>query len=724
MTFNSLLRALKTLGSNLKHLVLRLILSRPRFLRKLIDATLWCLHSGSLTIQDEGAKGPNSTPSSSAEPLPQKQGRYDVFCASYIPPGANDVELALTASVHEASEDGLLSSRHSHPLALHASIPGAAAPSNSFSVDGSRHLPDNDHRTQSPNNADRPEAALGVITHAPNLNAGLPGAPFRPAQLEVDPTPAPSWRPRPSVDISKTQGIAPGQDDPVPRKPEVQYKPGTLDPPPQRYLCLIHPDQVPRYAKKEPIPWTICQFILQPMSVDLPHSFTATSGDWVPVHHPTGALYFYHPEWRAYTDMYVYDPALRAEVDAFGAYLAARCAVFVADGLPLPTDDFDLVLDVAPHPGAPDGTIDWKYYFVDHHARVLFWLDAYDAGDALLYEVHGPSLPGHVRIRLEGFYWSHWSLYPAGHQGREFPSDAHRELLGLLASGSIDCLTSKVSTVPFSVADMRMMFDLIKEANECGAAPPHVVISAARLLSIFLHWRFLHFHWQRVSRQDRYATLHAPRPHDARTRPFRALSFILFFAPEVHLRELKKLWTDKIVIEVFWREFVQRLVSEWIEFVLYSTVMLAANVAFLAIQGVIVVPADSSSAHWIRPSPAQITSSVSLVFSVGSIVTGLLLVRRHRTMARQGATAAAMYLRKQQSEHFGLEPLAVVFSLTYALLMWSVWAFFVALLLFSFMNTDTAIRVPMGSAAGITVLFVLGCVVYSRDVGETEKEKK
>jgi len=56
--------------------------------------------------------------------------------------------------------------------------------------------------------------------------------------------------------------------------------------------------------------------------------------------------------------------------------------------------------------------------------------------------------------------------------------------------------------------------------------------------------------------------------------------------------------------------------------------MLTANVPFLAIPGVIVVPQNT----WIKPSPAQITSSISLMFSVGSIITGLLLIRRNRMM--------------------------------------------------------------------------------------------
>ncbi len=49
----------------------------------------------------------------------------------------------------------------------------------------------------------------------------------------------------------------------------------------------------------------------------------------------------------------------------------------------------------------------------------------------------------------------------------------------------------------------------------------------------------------------------------------RILSPILFFFPDIHLLELEKVWTDKIVVEALWKEFMQKLVSEWTEFVLY-----------------------------------------------------------------------------------------------------------------------------------------------------------
>jgi hypothetical protein len=67
--------------------------------------------------------------------------------------------------------------------------------------------------------------------------------------------------------------------------------------------------------------------------------------------------------------------------------------------------------------------------------------------------------------------------------------------------------------------------------------------------------------------------------------------------------------------------------------------MLAANVAFLAMPGVINLPTDGSKG-WIKASPAQIASSMSLVFSIGSIIAGLLLIRRNRTMGTQDPRTA------------------------------------------------------------------------------------
>jgi hypothetical protein len=91
---------------------------------------------------------------------------------------------------------------------------------------------------------------------------------------------------------------------------------------------------------------------------------------------------------------------------------------------------------------------------------------------------------------------------------------------------------------------------------------------------------------------------------------------------------------------------------------------------------------------------------------------------------------------------FGLEPLAIVFSLTYALLMWSyvifvfisptlrkvlmplnsAWGFFIALLMFSFQNMSRKIWIPVGIAAGIVTVLVVWCISNTWDPEERGEE--
>ena len=41
------------------------------------------------------------------------------------------------------------------------------------------------------------------------------------------------------------------------------------------------------------------------------------------------------------------------------------------------------------------------------------------------------------------------------------------------------------------------------------------------------------------------------------------LSPLLFLAPEVHLREMERLWTDDIIVEMVWKSVITKLVQEW-----------------------------------------------------------------------------------------------------------------------------------------------------------------
>ena len=73
--------------------------------------------------------------------------------------------------------------------------------------------------------------------------------------------------------------------------------------------------------------------------------------------------------------------------------------------------------------------------------------------------------------------------------------------------------------------------------------------------------------------------------------------------------------------------------------------MLAANVGFLAIPGVVIsnlsgTNITSASQVIILTSPAQIVSFLSMEASIGSIIIGLLLVNHNRTKQKEDPAGA------------------------------------------------------------------------------------
>ncbi|KAH9003494.1 hypothetical protein EDB86DRAFT_2367957 [Lactarius hatsudake] len=209
------------------------------------------------------------------------------------------------------------------------------------------------------------------------------------------------------------------------------------------------------------------------------------------------------------------------------------------------------------------------------------------------------------------------------------------------------------------------------------------------------HWRFLYFHGQDSARLERHKTVYT-HPDRERTLLITLLSPALFLAPEGYLRELERVWIDDVVFERDWRNFISGLLKEWEQLILSSTVVLSVNVGFLAIPGVIVSNINSNitstSQVVIFTSPAQIASCMSIVASAGSVVIGLLLVRRNSAKQNEDPAGASTYLFQITHRVFGLEPMAIVFSLPWALLMWSMVTFFVALSLFCFGTSNAPTR--------------------------------
>ncbi|KAI9438581.1 hypothetical protein H4582DRAFT_182781 [Lactarius indigo] len=495
-----------------------------------------------------------------------------------------------------------------------------------------------------------------------------------------------------------------------------------FDLPDGRFLQLIVSEQIPRYTKTVTVPRERRFYEIQPLTTTFPHvskqidpgqgSHEVDCTPWIPATHPDGALYFFDEARRLFTDTDMHNFELKEEMEEFYDYLQR---IIRHEGLTIPSNNYDLVLDIMP---TEDGRMQWSYYYACHETRCLFWLDAYDANH-MISEVFCVTSPAHVEHRLEALYWTHWSLFPVVLNGRCLQPAVYDELVGILSHGCMDVMTSKTSTLPYDDDTMQKMIKLVRKAKESefDAGAVYHTAGVTRLLSFFAHWRFLYIHGQQHARLIRNQTVYSGGKQE-RSLLITLLSPVLFLAPEVHLQDIQKLWTDEIIIETVWKGFMTKLVGEWEELILWSTVMLTANVGFLAITGVVISNINSSgmtsaSTFDIYLSPSQIASSISILASVGSIVIGLFLVRHNRSKQKEDPAGASTYLYSSTHRIFGLEPMAIIFSLPWALLMWAMVMFFIALLLFSFYQSNTPTRVIVAVASAMLAALVVSCIRWA-----------
>jgi hypothetical protein len=72
------------------------------------------------------------------------------------------------------------------------------------------------------------------------------------------------------------------------------------------------------------------------------------------------------------------------------------------DDLSIPSRNYDLVLDIMV---TDDERISWSYYYACHDARILFWLETYDASYMIseLFGVKSPALVSTLHLSRSEF---------------------------------------------------------------------------------------------------------------------------------------------------------------------------------------------------------------------------------------------------------------------------------------------------------------------------------
>ncbi|KDQ55293.1 hypothetical protein JAAARDRAFT_332841 [Jaapia argillacea MUCL 33604] len=438
----------------------------------------------------------------------------------------------------------------------------------------------------------------------------------------------------------------------APLGPTATAEPGKIT----RSLCppkVINSSGIARYERKVRIPRrkSDFKFEIQPMkrkfdSGELPP-------EWVACAHPEGVLYFHNESKKIITEAYLYDPQILNLITSYASVLEAEIAT-----KGIHQGDLELVLELFEDNDPNNLEPTCGYYYADNETKTLLWLEPYNA-ELILDEYAGETTPGHIKLRLEALYWSHYEMFP---NHRDVAKADLEKLIGILMHSSIDGMTAESTLSPYGVQECQTMIDLVKNIRDIDRANGASACVLGRLMSVFIHNRFIHNHGQHGARLARTHSIYGDGIHPPRSRLMKVLSFLFFYGPDVHLLALENMWVDQVMSYMPWRDLMSRLQDEWEKLLVMATVMLTANVSFLAIQSVDQGP--------FNRAPPQIASYLSTIASIGSIMLGLLLVRQHRSLSREDATLAERYICSKVGPNNRLETLAIMYTLPYALLMW------------------------------------------------------
>ncbi|KAG1737401.1 hypothetical protein EDB19DRAFT_1877831 [Suillus lakei] len=324
----------------------------------------------------------------------------------------------------------------------------------------------------------------------------------------------------------------------------------------------------------------------------------------------------------------------------------------------------------------PDGV--FGYYFIDHEARILFWPEIVRSRE-LMNHVRGVTDKSHIRYALEAQYWKHCTLFP---NMRALPRQVVDGLRDIIAYAHAESITSQTSLSPFDLDELSNMISVVDHVKESiGEVNEYSVCIVARYMDMFFRARFVNFCGQLGARLDADQSLYDSNEKKPKPILIRILNVALFNSPHIHSESLENVWVDNTVVKPRWKKFISQLTSEWNSFTVFSTVMLAVDVSFLAVPGV-----DDPSTQ--SKSAATIVIYLSALCAMGSLVISLVLAGQVSDTRRSSASSVANFMSSMSQSLLGVESLALMLSLPFALLIWGMIFFAIGLSIIIFYTTD------------------------------------
>ncbi|KAG1749217.1 hypothetical protein EDB19DRAFT_179217 [Suillus lakei] len=434
-------------------------------------------------------------------------------------------------------------------------------------------------------------------------------------------------------------------------------------------IPIVPGSEVKRYDRNVTVKDSYSTFKVEKGPLDCSAEELATVAGWEPLTHPEGALFFYHPKERVFTDADVRDTVIAAKIG--GAVKEAYRKVHQEN---IPMDDYvELALELI----TKDGVENWGYYFANHDKRVIFWFEDYES-DPLMNKIRGVESKTHIRYALESQYWRHVELFP---NKRFLPKDVVVKLKELVMLAQAENITSETCLAPFAsdeVASMLGLVDSLMTSDSANKEREHSVWIVARFTRLFCNAKFVNFCGQPGARlgvdQSLYGKLNARS-----NRILRVMNVFLFGSFDAQSMAIHRIWVDETMVQPRWKNFIDRLTTEWNGYAIYSTVMLAVDISFLAVQSVQIQVAVTLLAY------------LSTLYVMGSLVVSLILAGQVNDSRRRSAEDVASFMLGMSRSMLGLESLALMLSLPFALLIWAMTFFAVALSILIFRTADVVV---------------------------------
>ncbi|KAJ7676617.1 hypothetical protein DFH06DRAFT_1121927 [Mycena polygramma] len=472
----------------------------------------------------------------------------------------------------------------------------------------------------------------------------------------------------------------------------------------------IPPQDHNRYDHKRYIEHAATDYILHPVARFIQQD---ALDEWVPHEHPEGAIYFKHRDMNVFTDEDVYDPEALSRINLCKEQILRRPQ---AERV-LKSGDVDLVIEV---PIFDQDTLRCEYYFADHNERLVFWIDDFSMRRLVSWRrMRGITRPTHVKLGLEIEYWQDLTPFVKRHV-HYFPSSLRisggivkelrsRILFGLTGSFlhlAVDTMTSPTTTLPVPteyIFRMLTVVDALETDRE--ALGPSVTeetlavidetwgFAIGRFMLEFALARFINANGQSYARLDSetsiYGWTHNP------SKVFILVSILLFNASRQHFNNIHTMYKDGNLNCARWKHFVRKIRSEWQETTLFGTLLLNANVGFLAI---------SSGAVVLEPL-ARTLSYISVFFGLGSILTGMFLSRRYAEEDSDAGFCLVVTGFFARQSVIGFQSLAILYSLPYAFMVWGMIVFVFAFIAMAAQSVTGVNRfLALAMCAVVTVL--------------------